>query len=348
MRLTGMKMALGLASGLFFTIAAQSSGQSAVHEDVPTAKIVSDSRALNALIAPDAKIEKVATGFVWTEGPMWHKGALWFSDLSGNKMYSLTPDGKLNVLLDRAGGLQNFPAGAYGGPNAMVANKSGAVLMMQHGMRRIVQLDEKMNVTVFLDKYQGQRFNSPNDLVFAPDGALYFTDPPYGFFDPSAPNKDLDKDPSHVIPFNGVYRYKDGTLAAVITDLSRPNGLAFSRDGKTFYVANSQNPPIVYKYDVRPDGTLVNRQVFADFSKVQGNGVPDGMKVDSEGNLWTSGPGGFYIYSPKGQLLGKIVLPEVAANLAWGGNDGKTAYFTAATSIYRLQLKIPGQLPVYH
>ena len=123
-------------------------------------------------------------------------------------------------------------------------------------------MDDKLNVKAFLDKYQGQQFNSPNDLVFAADGALYFTDPPYGFFDPAAPSKDLDKDPRHAIKFNGVYRYKDGNLTAVITDLPRPNGLAFSLDGNTFYVANSQNPAIVYKYDVKPDGTLANRQVF--------------------------------------------------------------------------------------
>lgn len=345
MRFTA-SIVLGLASGLFIATA-QSLGPRAVHETVPTAKIVRFSPALDAVIAPDAKLEKVATGFIWTEGPMWHKGALWFSDLSGNKMYSLTPDGKLKVMLDKAGGLQTFPAGGYGGPNAMAADKDGTVLMMQHGMRRIVRLDNKMDVKVFLDKYQGQQFNSPNDLVFAPDGALYFTDPPYGFYDPSAPSKDPDKDPRHVLKFNGVYRYKDGKLTAVITDLPRPNGLAFSADGKTFYVANSQNPPVVYKYDVKPDGTLTNRQVFVDMSKEPGPGVPDGMKLDSLGDLWTSGPQGFYIYSPKGQLLGKIVFPEVAANLAWGGEDGRTAYFTAATSIYELKTKIPGQLPLY-
>jgi len=348
MKFTTMNIVSGLASGLFFGAAVIASGQMAVHEAVPAARIVRHSPALDALIAPDAKLEKVATGFVWTEGPMWRKGALWFSDLSGNKMYSLTPDGKLKVLLNKAGGLESFAAGGYGGSNAMVANRDGSVLMMQHGLRRIVQLDDRMNAKVFLDKYQGQPFNSPNDLVFTVDGALYFTDPPYGFFDPAAPSKDLDKDPRHAIKFNGVYRYKDGNLTAVITDLPRPNGLAFSLDGKTFYVANSQNPAVVYKYDVKPDGSLVNRQIFADMSKEPGDGVPDGMKVDSKGNLWTSGPGGFFIYSPKGELLGKILFPEVAANLAWGGDDGKTAYFTAATSIYKLALKIPGQLPVYH
>jgi gluconolactonase len=203
-------------------------------------------------------------------------------------------------------------------------------------------------VKPFLDKYQGQQFNSPNDLVFAADGALYFTDPPYGFFDPAAPTKDLDKDPRHAIKFNGVYRYKDGNLTAVITDLPRPNGLAFSPDGKTFYVSNSEKPRAIYKYDVKPDGTLVNREVFADLSKEPGDGNPDGMKVDSAGNLWASGPGGFRIYTPKGQLLGQIRLSEVNSNLAWGGDDGKTAYFTAATSIYKLPIKIPGRLPVYH
>ena len=343
-----MSMILSMAALSSVSGGAQTAGPKAVHEPVPTSKIIRSSPTLDKIIAPDAKVEKVATGFVWTEGPMWRKGALWFSDLSGNKMYSLTPDGKLTVLLDHAGGLQSFPAGGYGGSNAMVPNKDGSVLMMQHGMRRIVQLDDKMNVKPFLDKYEGQQFNSPNDLVFSPDGALYFTDPPYGFFDPTSPNKDLDKDPRHAIKFNGVYRYKDGKLTAVITNLSRPNGLAFSPDGKTFYVANSENPAIVYKYDVKPDGTLVNQHIFADMTKEQGAGVPDGMKVDSLGNLWTSGPGGFHIYSPKGELLGKIVFPEVASNLAWGGPDGKTAYFTGGTSIYKLPLKIPGQLPLYH
>ena len=337
-----------VSGALLLAKSAAAWGQMAVHQAVPTAKIVRSSPALDAVIATNAKIERVASGLVWSEGPMWRKGALWFSDLSTNKMYSLTPNGKLKVLLDKAGGLQSFPAGAYGGSNAMAVDKDGTVLMMQHGMRRIVRLDDKMNVTVFLDKYQGQRFNSPNDLVFTSDGALYFTDPPYGFFDPSAPNKDLDKDSRHAIKFNGVYRYKDGKLAAVITDLSRPNGLAFSPDGKTFYVSNSQNPRAIYKYDVKPDGTLANRQVFADLSKEPGAGDPDGMKVDSMGNVWAAGPGGFRIFTPKGELLGQIVFPEVAANLAWGGADGKTAYFTAATSIYKLQLKIPGKLPVYH
>jgi gluconolactonase len=347
MKFTVMHKASSLTGALLLMGAVLAPGQKAVHELAPTAKIVRNSPALDAVLAPDVKIEKVATGFLWTEGPIWHKGALWFSDLSANKMYSLTPDGKLSVQLDKAGGLQTFPKGEYGGSNGMAAMKDGTVLMMQHGKRRIVQLDDKMNVKVFLDMYQGQPFDSPNDLVFAADGALYFTDPPYGFSDPSAPDKDLDKDPRHLLKFNAVYRYKDGKLTTAITDLPRPNGLAFSPDGKTFYVSNSQFPRAIYKYDVKPDGGLTNRQVFADLSKEPGDGNPDGMKVDSSGNLWASGPGGFRIFSPKGQVLGKISLPEIASNLAWGGVDGKIAYFTAATSIYKIAVRIPGELPVY-
>lgn len=321
--------------------------QIAVKEIVETAKVIRQSPALDAVLAPDVKIERVAKGFVFTEGPMWHQGALWFSDLRGNKMYSLSADGKLRVMLEKAGGVDSFAAGANGGSNAMVTDRDGSVLMMQHSARRIVRLDPKLATTPFLTAYEGKQFNSPNDLVFAPDGALYFTDPPYGLFNPATPNADLDKDSRRAIAFNGVYRYKDEKLTAVITDLKRPNGLAFSRDGKILYVANSENPSAYYRYDVKPDGSVGPRQLFADLSTENGDGLPDGLKVDSLGNVWASGQGGFRVYSPKGEVLGQIILPEVAANLAWGGPDGKTAYFTASTSIYRIPIKIPGNLPLY-
>ena len=150
-----------------------------MNEVVDAAKVVRQSPALDAVLAPDVKIERVAKGFVFTEGPMWHQGALWFSDLRGNKMYSLASDGKLRAIFDNAGGLDSFPAGANGGSNAMVTDRDGTVLMMQHGVRRIVRLDAKLGMTPFLTGYEGKQFNSPNDLVFSPDGALYFTDPPY-------------------------------------------------------------------------------------------------------------------------------------------------------------------------
>lgn len=343
-------LALSLIAGMAWGLVAMEPQQVAVNEVVDTAKVMRLSPALDAVLAPDVKIERVAKGFVFTEGPMWHQGALWFSDLQGNKMFSLvdrSADGTLRLMLDKAGGRDSFPAGAYGGSNAMVADRDGTVLMMQHSARRIVRLDGKLTVTPFLTAYEGKPFNSPNDLVFAPDGALYFTDPPYGLFNPATPNADLDKDSRRAIAFNGVYRYKDGKLTAVITDLPRPNGLAFSPDGRILYVANSEKPSAYYRYDVKPDGTLGSRALFADVTKEPGGGVPDGVKVDSLGNLWASGQGGFRIYSPKGELLGQIILPEVAANLAWGGPDGRTAYFTASTSIYRMTLRIPGHLPLY-
>jgi gluconolactonase len=339
--------ALALIAGTAFLFADMTEQQIAVTEAVSTAKVIRQSPTLDAVLAPDVKIERVAKGFVFTEGPMWHQGALWFSDLRGNKMYSLSADGKLRALLEKAGGLDSFTAGANGGSNAMVTDRDGTVLMMQHGVRRIVRLDAKLGMTPFLTAYEGKQFNSPNDLVFSPDGALYFTDPPYGLFNPATPDADLDKDARRAIAFNGVYRYKDGKLTAVITDLKRPNGLTFSPDGKILYVANSENPSAYYRYDVKPDGSVGPRQLFADLSKQTGDGVPDGLKVDSLGNVWASGQGGFRIYSTKGEVLGQIVLPEVAANLAWGGPDGRTAYFTASTSIYRLTMKIPGNLPQY-
>jgi gluconolactonase len=349
MRLSGSYAAFimtGIALGLG-VLEAQQAAARAVNEVVSTARVVRLSPALDAILAPEVKIERVATGFAFTEGPMWHLGALWFSDLQGNKMYSLSADGRLRLLLDKAGGVDGFPPGAYGGSNAMAADRDGTVLMMQHSARRIVRLDDKLAITPFLAAYEGKRFNSPNDLVFSPDGALYFTDPPYGFFNPATPNADLDKDPRRQTSFNGVYRYADGKLTAVITDLRRPNGLAFSPDGANLYVANSEAPSALYQYEVQPDGTLGTRTLVADFSKASGGGVPDGLKVDSQGNVWASGQGGFRIYSPKGDVLGQIILPEVAANLAWGGADGKTAYFTASTSIYRMTLKVPGHLPLY-
>jgi gluconolactonase len=340
--------ALVLIAGIAFPFADMTAQQIAVNEVVAAARVIRVSPALDAVLAPDVKIERVAKGFVFTEGPMWRQGSLWFSDLRGNKMYSLSADGKLRTMLEKAGGVDSFPAGGNGGSNAMATDRDGTVLMMQHSARRIVRLDDKLAVTPFLTGYEGKQFNSPNDLVFSPDGALYFTDPPYGLFNPATPNADLDKDPRRAIAFNGVYRYKDGKLTAVITDLARPNGLAFSIDGKILYVANSENPSAYYRYDVKPDGSLGARQLFADLTIERGDGVPDGLKVDSHGNVWASGQGGFRIYSAKGELLGRINLPEVAANLAWGGPDGRTAYFTASTSIYRINLKVPGHLPLYY
>jgi gluconolactonase len=306
---------------------------------VAGAEVVRLDPALDAIIAPGAVIEKVASGFVFAEGPMWREGRLWFSDLKGNKMIAVAPDGKTEVLLDKAGGLDVLPPGAFQGSNGMVTDKDGSVLMNQHGARRIVRLDAQHQPTVFIDKFEGKKLNSPNDLVFAPDGSLWITDPPYGLLG-------QDKDPAKEVPFNGVYRYADGKLTAVIKDIPRPNGIGFSPDGKTLYVSNSEPTMFIKKYDVAPGGVVSNGKMFAEFPAPNPVDVPDGLKVDTAGNVWASGPGGFRIISPEGKVLGQIKLPEVAANLAWA-DGGKTAYFTGSTSIYRLNVATPGVMPLY-
>jgi len=295
---------------------------------------------LDAVIAPGTKVERVATGFVFTEGPMWRQGKLWFSDVQKDQLLKVTPDGKVSVLLNNSGGYHNPPPGANIGSNAMVTDKDGSVLLAQMGARRIVRLDAHNGIHPFLSDYQGKRLNSPNDLVFARDGSLWFTDPPFGLFN------GMNKDPAKELPFNGVFRYARGKLEAVITDMALPNGIGFSPDGKTLYVSNYGPDMYVRAYSVGPNGKLSHPRTLTHYPANSGDGGPDGLKVDKAGNLWSSGPGGIRIITPKGKVLGQIKLPEVAANIAFAG-DGHTVYITGSTSIYRLHSKVAGELPLY-
>jgi gluconolactonase len=306
---------------------------------VMTMTIVRNDPALDSLITPGTQIEKVASGFQFAEGPMWREGRLWFSDLVGNKMYAIAPDGKMQLMIDDSGGLSNVPAGSFQGSNAMVTDEDGSVLMCQHGLRRIVRLDKNLHMTPFLDKFEGKKFNSPNDLVFSPDGSLWITDPPFGL-------AGKDKDPAKELPFNGVFRYANGKLTAPIKDLTNPNGIGFSPDGKTLYVSNSGPKMFLVKYDVAANGTVSNPIKLIEYPDQPNNEVPDGLKVDSLGNIWSSGPGGIRIFTPQGKVLGQIKLPEVAANIAWA-SDGKTMYITGSTSIYRIKLATAGKMPLY-
>ena len=302
----------------------------------PETSIVRLDPALDALIPRDAKPERVATGFGFTEGPQFRHGRLWFVDGPQNKLRAVTPDGHVTELLTSASGFANFL-----GPNGNAPAPDGSVVMCEQDGRRVVRLvgpDDKLQVETMFETYEGKRLNSPNDIVFARDGSFYFTDPPYGL-------KGMDKDPAKELPFNGVYHYKDGKLTLVVRDLHLPNGIALTDDQKTLYVDNS-GPDMKYmKYPVQPHGTVGPGTVVARFEPSPEKGVPDGMKLDSHGNIWGSSPGGIRIFTPEGKVLGQIKLPEVAANLAWG-DDGKTLYICASHSVYKLRTSVMGQLPL--
>lgn len=296
--------------------------------------------ALDAVIAPGTKIERVATGFTFTEGPMWREGRLWFSDVRGDKLRAVTPDGKVQVLLDNSGGVKAKTAGVDQGSDGMAPGPDGWVYVCLQGGRKVVRLDDQMHEEVVVDSYRGKKLNSPNDIVFARDGSFWFTDPPYGL-------NGMDISPDKELPFNGVFRYDHGRLTPEITDLTLPNGIGFSPDGKILYVSNSGPKMYVKAYDVAPGGKLSNGRILISYpDNTAGPGIPDGLKVDTAGNIWTTGPGGIRIVTPQGKVLGQIKLPEVAANLGFA-DGGYTLYITASTSIYRLHVKTPGEIPLY-
>ena len=274
MRVSRYAGACALAALMAGGCGGESPGKTAVPPPAATAsavpggvgKIERIDPAFDALVAPAAAIEKVAGGFKFTEGPLWRPdGTLWFSDVQGNVVRSLTPDGKVTVVIENAGGASNPPPDAFVGSNGLAAAPHGSVWMVQHGARQIVRVGPDHTLTPMVTTFEGKRFNSPNDLVFGKDGALYFTDPPYGL-------AKQDDDPAREMAFNGVYRFADGRVQALVRDLNRPNGLAFSPDSKVLYVNNSDAAKnLVMRYDVAADGTLANGRVFADLtSKVEG------------------------------------------------------------------------------
>ena len=299
-------------------------------------------RAIDALIPPGAQVEKLAGGFSFIEGPVWRpQGVLWFSDVVGNVTRQWSPDGRVIELL-RPGGYDgnSLPAGGFIGPNGATAGEHGTVVMCQHGNRRIVRITNDLKVTTVVDSFEGKKLNSPNDVVYRSDGSLYFTDPPYGL-------SKFDDDPTKELPFNGVFKLTNGKLQLLVKDMTRPNGLAFSPDEKTLYVANSdENYRMWMRFDVNDDGTVRNGRVFADVSGEPEEGLPDGMKIDSLGNIWTTGPGGIWVFTPQGKHIGTIKPPEQPANCAWG-EDGRTLLITANTGLYRLRTSVQGQKLVY-
>jgi gluconolactonase len=298
--------------------------------------------AVDQLIPPGAKVEKLAGGFAFIEGPIWRpQGVLWFSDVVGNVTRQWSPDGRVIELL-RPGGYDgnSLPAGGFIGPNGATAGEHGTVVMCQHGNRRIVRITNDLKVTTVVDSFEGKKFNSPNDVVYRSDGSLYFTDPPYGL-------SKFDDDPAKELPFNGVFKLTNGKVQVLVKDMTRPNGLAFSPDEKILYVANSDEHYRMWmRFDVNDDGTVRNGRVFADVSAEPEEGLPDGLKIDSLGNIWTTGPGGIWVFTPAGKHIGTIKPPEQPANCAWG-EDGKTLFITANTGLYRLRTSVQGQKLVY-
>ena len=310
--------------------------------------------ALDALISPNAQIEKVADGFGFLEGPVWvhtsAPGFLIFSDIPANVIDKWNPqDKKVSVFLEKSGFAGADPGDAgyqlnnghavvtLYGSNGITLDKEGRVTYCQHGDRGVMRLEKDGKRTVLADRYEGKRLNSPNDLVYKSDGALYFTDPPYGL-------RKLADDPKKELTFSGVYRLANGKLQVVNKDFQAPNGLAFSPDEKYLYIDDSASKTY-WRFDVQPDGTLANKKLLIDMSSSKEAGVPDGMKIDQKGNIYGAGPGGIWVITPEGKHLGTIRPPENPANLAWGDADGKTLYFTAVTGLYRFRLNVPGIRP---
>ena len=285
--------------------------------------------SLQAILDDNSQVEKVAGDFQFTEGPLWHpKGFLLFSDIPGNTIYQWTPNKKPEIFRRPSGNA-----------NGNTLDREGRLLTAKHSNRRVSRTEKDGSIVTLASQYEGKRLNSPNDLVVKSDGTIYFTDPPYGI-----------KSEQEELGFYGVYRLApDGKLTLLVKDFVRPNGIAFSPDEKKLYVNDSEKGHIRV-FDVKPDGTLESGQVFAELKDPGKKGVPDGMKVDEEGNVYSTGPGGVWVFSSSGKELGKIEVPEVATNLAWGDSlrdssgsrDYKMLYITASNSLYRIRLKIPG------
>ena len=290
--------------------------------------------ALDKLIPADAKIEVLAEGFKWSEGPVWNAktGELLFSDVPNNVIHAWK-DGKIRDFMRPSGYSGDDPAWRSSGSNGLAFDAIGRLLIAEHGDRRVSALTQDGGKITIADRFEGKRFNSPNDIAVHSSGSIYFTDPIYGL--PKG-----EEDPSREIDFCGVYRCgKDGVVSLVTKELERPNGLAFSPDEKTLYVANSHKPrAIILAVSIGKDGMATATKVFFDTKNLEGKGSPDGLKVDAAGHLWATGPGGLLIISPQGKLLGRVLTGKATANVAFGGKDGKTVFLTAHDTLVQFKI----------
>ncbi|MGH9902331.1 MAG: SMP-30/gluconolactonase/LRE family protein, partial [Pyrinomonadaceae bacterium] len=309
-------------------------------------EVVRHDAAVDSIVGPNPKIFKLAEGFKFTEGPVWVReqggGHLLFSDPNSNTIYKYTKDGQLSAFR-RPSGYAGADVAEYGQPgsNGLTLDGEGRLTINEHGNRRVSRLERDDTLTVLADSYEGKRLNSPNDLVYRSDGTLYFTDPPFGlpkFFD----------DPRKELSFSGVYSLHKGKLRLLAKELSGPNGIALSPDEKYLYVGNwDEERVVVMRYEAKADGTLSGGQVFIDMTSAldkERNAI-DGIKVDRDGNLYVSGPGGLWVISPAGKHLGTIIAPRHVHNMAWGDEDGRTLYLCARGALYRMRLNVAGVRP---
>ncbi len=279
------------------------------------------SDALSTILET-TRAERLATGFGFTEGPLWHpNGFYYFVDIRRSALYRLTPGKEPELARPNTGE-----------GNGTTFDLEGRLVLCEGGNRRVTRTSADGRVEVLMDRFEGKRLNRPNDVVCRSDGSIYFTDP--GLRVPLAERE---------LPYAGVYRIAPDGTTTMVADCEYPNGLAFSPDERMLYVANTRWTQYVHALELDAGGRLVRRRIFADMSSDETDGVPDGMKVDVEGRIYCTGPGGTWVFAPDGTRLGIIRTPEIPANLAFGGPDLRTLFFTARTSVYTLRVKIPGR-----
>jgi gluconolactonase len=296
---------------------------------------------LTGVLPGHARLERIAGGFEFTEGPVWTRdGALLFSSPNTNAIYRWSPTGEVTVFRPKSG-YTGADIGRYHQPgsNGLTFDPDGLLTICQHGNRRVIRVNPHGDISVMADSYDGRRLNSPNDLVYRSDGTLYFTDPPFGL-------PGVFGDPDKELPFSGVFRVRDGVVTLEDDSLAGPNGIAFSPDESWLYVGNwDPAAKVVVRYPVAADGSLGDCSVLFDMTDADGEDAIDGIKVAEDGTLFVCGPGGIWVLSPAGEHIGTIRLPEAPHNLAWGDEDGKALYITALTSVYRLRVDSTGVRP---
>lgn len=315
---------------------------STMKETKTTGSIERLDASLNDIISETAVVEILAEGYEWSEGPLWieSKKMLLFSDVPTNTAYKWTEEKGAEVYLKPSGETDSEPSQRKEpGSNGLTLDPEGRLVLCQHGDRRVARMNApldrpEVSFTSLADNYDGKKFNSPNDVTFRSNGDFFFTDPPYGL-----PTQSED-DPIREIPFQGVYKVStDGKVTLLIDSITRPNGIALTPDEKTLMIANSDpNKPIWYAFDLTENDSLINARIFYDATGEKGGGLPDGFKIDKQGNVFASGPGGVWIFNKDGKVLGKINLPAHASNCALADND-QTLYITCDMYVLRVKMR---------